>query len=660
MLMTKNNVLFNALSDAKVLAGKLPVNTRNKALDDLLKIDPKDATAFRKAITDNAAFWGTYDGFMTIPLGPTTWTSTVTSTVTFGRYGQSNPVPNYLDSDQFLDPADVGNSFTILHQLAAKQRVMLGLETANEDVLVGILANNPDECRAYLAERPALGDLTRIKGWKANEVVPDIKIPFAIPPLKNTSTDVLTDQAIEDIRKRASELLLLKLTAKSDDQSLLTSIVTSLVKPSLDAALKAFNFPASGIEFLNPPLAPEVSQAMTTRIGELKKVTAKSGFETYARTLSNEDVLALKTTVLEEMDLEAFKAALPADYRDFLVDLGQMNWAKSLLGARYLSAYLPTQAKASLVEAINNATNPDLMKDELEKLTGIHDYVNQTVTEGTLNSIRRSMIQGIISQATADTDRKGVDGIVQATDADALKEGLKKLGITQLDWVKESDLSTMQQSARSRIFYYQIANTSQLGADVHPQLLIAFNQLSSEKQLQILNKRDELHHLLKAQDVDTVKHYLGKNIDVVLASAIVKENQVHVLFNSIHNYKIANILANFKPPTPPVTLDAVKVNAINDFLKLNADAVVFTDVVRYKLFIGSIRNLCAAAVDEASFNAAFNLNADGSAFVAPTPVKDEIKTQQANNVGLFAEYSKAENADYTKLFDVLLSIKKRI
>ena len=195
--MSKNDGFFTALSDSHALVSKANTEQRDRALDTLLKANPADPTAFRLAISSHKVFWDTYNtGLMTVPLTRRSRRSNV-------------PVPNYYNSDAFLSPLAPNNphSFSKLHQLAAQQRVMLGLKTAEEDVLIVILVNNAAECRAYLAARPRLGDLTQIYGWELNEVVPVVQPSQAIPPhAKNTSTKVLTDPAIAYIKNQASEL----------------------------------------------------------------------------------------------------------------------------------------------------------------------------------------------------------------------------------------------------------------------------------------------------------------------------------------------------------------------------------------------------------------------------------------------------------------------
>lgn len=634
--MSKNKDFFTALSDSHALVNKANTEQRDRALDALLTANPADPTAFRLAISSHKIFWDTYN------------TSLMAASRTTVRGRSNAPAPNYYNSDTFLSPLTPSDpySFSKLHQLAAQQRVMLGLKTAEENVLIGILVHNPAECRAYLAARASLGDLTQIYGWEPNEVVPVVQPPQTIPPhAKNTSTKVLTDPAIASIKNQASELLLGKLIGQSNNHIFLTSLLGAVDKPELDRAAISLGFPATGTASLSLGLIIKIKGVIEARITKLKQDDAKVKFTEYVHQRTPEELLSDET--LLKKDNPNFKLGLPPLYADLAEN--EVDWAKGILGDRFLHAYLPAhKTKEALLIALNVAADPALMKAELKKLIGPHDYIDHAVTAENLNAIRTSMIQRIISQASSEPEQKAVRALVNAKDLVAFKKGLQTLGVSQLGWITESNFGKMKQWACSRIFQIQIANTSSLGADAYPQLLKAFNQFSLDKQIQILKKSSDLRHILKAQDLDTLSYYFGKE-----ASAdLVTENKNRVSFNAIHNAAVANILANFKPL---IKLNSLQVDEINTAL-MDLDPIIPNDLVRYKPFITAIKAQCGA-VNEANFDAAFGLSADGNTFTNPS-VREAINRQHEMNQSVFAAYNLDENEKHKKLLSLILSLEK--
>ncbi|MFI4919318.1 MAG: hypothetical protein ACHP65_07160 [Legionellales bacterium] len=117
--MSKNRELFAALHDVDVLSNQ-DADLRNKALDGLLQADPSDVDAFRSALVKHKAFWeGFAGGIMQTP-----------QPVPADAVVPMVPAPDFFTTDDFLDPA-TQPSFQQIHQLAAEQRVQLGLKQAS-------------------------------------------------------------------------------------------------------------------------------------------------------------------------------------------------------------------------------------------------------------------------------------------------------------------------------------------------------------------------------------------------------------------------------------------------------------------------------------------------------------------------------------------------
>ena len=643
----KDLPFIDLLEDSEQLAQQDDEQLRN-ALDALLQVDLMNSDPLRvlteeekeqvqrdleSAIIDHAEFWRSYSPDLF-------------------KYDDDDSEIDFEEEWLFSENQSV---FTSIKEKAAEQRVALGLKNANDDILISILSNNKEECRAYLASKPELGQLNALPTWRKDK---DIAIGPGIVKPQNTSEDMLTDEAIGNIQMKASKLLLSKLIENCQSTELLVNLLNaSNQKDLLKAAKALLPLEAADVSFSLPSIEDDVDEyyekelSVKTweRFARLTGEAAKMKFETYLQELGQPgkpDILSQKIE-LEKTNDDFRDAVCPGLADD------DINWAKGQLGARYLQAYLPTQKKDALV-AIFNAGTPETMINEIKMLTGDHDYVTHAVTEENLNSLRSAMTHSIISQASG-AEQTALFDIVKADNLDALKIGLKLLGINQLDWVKETDMKALKQSALSRNFQIQASNASQLGAGVHPQLLEAFKQLPPEKQIEIIGEKDKpnnLHHLLQAKDAGAVRHYLGQGIADSVVEEIIQENKNAALYNGIHNGAIAKILANMKPP---IQLNSIKIGAINQAL---AKAVNPNIDTKYATLIQEIKTQCTG-VDSLTFNKAFGLAEDGLALHGAPVVPNAIKKQQLNNVHVRAEYNEPNHPEAIKKFTgVVLNLEK--
>ncbi|HAT8316890.1 TPA: interaptin [Legionella pneumophila] len=644
--MPINKQLYDVLSDLSKLAQEDEV-LRNKALDDILKADPSKPDEFRKAIKDNEDFWKKYP----VPNFGHLMTHETELTGLIG-FRQQTPIPGYFTSDKFLDSQDTIHSFQKMHQLAAEQRVKLGLVKSDVDTLVAILKNNPEECRAYIeSKKPGLGNFSEgnVHGWLKEEYTPTIP-PKAI----NKSTSVLSDGAIKKIKEQASELLLLKLIKNCENRQLLKDLLTANSKTEAEHAANAIGFPTEGNGELSYPLSDEVEEALDDIIQELEEEAAKAGFDSYVQSLSHDALLAKKNG-LESTTAAGFKNSLDEPYKTYLPD-SEWETAQRVLGARYLQAVLSSGAQ-NLKDALN-AKDANALIAELKKpaLLGPHDYIDKAVTEENLGSLKKSMMKSFINNIKDEPNLKALDALKAldgAKNLDKFKEVLGKLGITPADWVKDTDLKDMKQWARDRQFELEINRVSSLGSGAHSKLMSTLTQLPVEKQREILAKPQQLRHLMNAYEPHVAEHYLGKNASGI--AELLTENKRLEGFRAIHNAEVARVLANFKPE---ITLSDKQVAAINQALNsANSNPNTYTQVADYKTLIDAIK-IQSGPVNQKDFYNAFNLNDDGSDFTRPTPRKDEMSKQQQYNQHIYAEYNSTSNSGNKKLLAVLLSIEK--
>ncbi|HAT1596572.1 TPA: interaptin [Legionella pneumophila] len=644
--MPINKQLYDVLSDLSKLAQEDEV-LRNKALDDILKADPSKPDEFRKAIKDNEDFWKKYP----VPNFGHLMTHETELTGLIG-FRQQTPIPGYFTSDKFLDSQDTIHSFQKMHQLAAEQRVKLGLVKSDVDTLVAILKNNPEECRAYIeSKKPALGNFSEgnVHGWLKEEYTPTIP-PKAI----NKSTGVLSDEAIKKIKEQARDLLLLKLINSSENTQLLKDLRDARSKPEAERAANALGFPTEGNGVLF--LSREVVDALEERVEKLEQEAAKRGFDSYVQSLSHDALLAQKNG-LESTTAAGFKNSLDEPYKTYLPE-SEWERAQGVLGARYLQAVLSSTTQ-NLKDALN-AKDTGALIAELKKpaLLGPHDYIDKAVTEENLGLLKKSMMKSFINNIKDEPNLKALDALKAldgAKNLDKFKEVLGKLGITPADWVKDTDLKDMKQWARSRQFELEINRVSSLGSGAHSKLISALTQLPVEKQREILAKPQQLRQLMNAYETHVAEHYLGKNAPGI--TEILTENKRLEGFRAIHNAEVARVLANFKPE---ITLNDKQVEAINRALNTaNSNPNTYTQVADYKTLIDAIKTQ-SGSVNQKDFYNAFNLNDDGTAFSSSTPRKDEMSKQQQHNKNLYIEYNNPANSGNKKLLGVLLSLDKLV
>ncbi|HAU3845974.1 interaptin [Legionella pneumophila] len=644
--MPINKQLYDVLSDLSKLAQEDEV-LRNKALDDILKADPSKPDEFRKAIKDNEDFWKKYP----VPNFGHLMTHETELTGLIG-FRQQTPIPGYFTSDKFLDSQDTIHSFQKMHQLAAEQRVKLGLVKSDVDTLVAILKNNPEECRAYIeSKKPGLGNFSEgnVHGWLKEEYTPTI-------PLKaiNKSTGVLSDEAIKRIKEQARDLLLLKLINSSENTQLLKDLRDAMSKPEAERAANALGFPTEGNGVLF--LSREVVDALEERVEKLEQEAAKAGFDSYVQSLSHDALLAKKDG-LESTTAAGFKNSLDEPYKTYLPE-SEWERAQGVLGARYLQAVLSSGTQ-NLKDALN-AKDTNALIAELKKpaLLGPHDYIDKAVTEENLGSLKKNMMKSFVNNIKDETNLKALDALKAldgAKNLDKFKEVLGKLGITPADWVKDTDLKDMKQWARARQFELEINRVSSLGSGAHSKLMSTLTQLPVEKQREILAKPQQLRHLMNAYEPHVAEHYLGKNASGI--AELLTENKRLEGFRAIHNAEVARVLANFKPE---ITLNDKQVAAINQALTTaNSNPNTYTQVTDYKTLIDAIKTQ-SGSVNQKDFYNAFNLNDDGRAFTSSTPRKDEMSKQQQHNQHIYAEYNSTSNSGNKKLLAVLLSIEKPV
>ncbi|BCA94551.1 interaptin [Legionella antarctica] len=669
---------------------------RDDALDAVLKSDPSNTDEFRKAVSDHNAFW----------------------TLFLSMQGA-------VDSSQLLDPndSDPQLSFSKLHQKAAEERVRANLYKVDNQVLIAILANNPDECRAYLADKTELGLLKNAKGWLPNVTVlnptTNTQVP-AVPP-QNKSVAVLPDEAIKQIQQFASIYLLNNLIFKSTDKVALKQLLDASNQSELNAAMQALGFPQQALSPPAPirithPLNKLLSDNFKGRELEVRQTWAKDNFETYVKNLPIDQLLG-KKEALEATTLENYRKGLGEIYKN---DLSEPDLKDSIgiLGARYLQVVISqTEENENFLTALN-ANDSDLVNAigsfedvrESDYIAAAVKFDAPGIRQGLLqrfissldtsaanikllseiNSVKTTedfiaglrklgitnvdwinkdewkamqawshakaveMVQEqVLSMENTPANQATLKNINLAATLDEFKGELIKIGIDPVDWVTNSNRIKIQNTTRNHAFKMHIED-DKFGELYRPELLKALNQLPQKKQEALLEKPQQLRHLLHAKDANAVKFYLGRDAKGI--NEVVQENTRLAGFQKLHNVPLAKALANCRIG---ISLNAKQIVAINKIIKDEGGS--YTDVDKYKSFVDKISAVCTIPTPNREFYRAFDLNDDGSALISAKAetLADPIINQHAYNAGLYNFTANSTDISKKMLVDLLLRVEKK-
>lgn len=417
--MPKNRELYIAINK---LRGTKGISDQDKmaALDAILKVDLKvksdlSAQEFRNAICAHKAVWEKFDTLME------------QGTITSGIFTKTtSPDPQYFEKKDFLDPNDTDTSFYEIVQNAAEERVKLTLLEVDQDVLISILKHNDDECREYLQSKlePKGVNLTQIAEWNP-------------APEK-----LLSDEALERIKRRATNILLLNLLSddtlmakpEMQDRKLYEDLVSNDLGRIKDAAKKIVT--ASGLD-LQDLTTDDIVNVLKDPTDLLDDVFEKAKDR-------NEKLLAQANQVLSDVlsdDRLMAKSELkdPQLYRELMsTDLARMKVAaekiitasgvdiKGLTPAQVVSAFtkledfnedIITKAKArdeKIIEEVNNVLLKALKDDALMANPVLKDpTLYENLTSPDLTNIKDA-IRKIASVPGVDLQGFTVDNVVNA------------------------------------------------------------------------------------------------------------------------------------------------------------------------------------------------------------------------------------------------------
>jgi hypothetical protein len=645
--MAKNKELWAVLKNPNWASlGEEDKTKLLAAFDALLAVNPTDTTKFREAVKAHEGTWGVFDD-------PEVWANSGLGLVTY-------EADQYYTSNDFLNPKDTVN-FIKLHQEAAAQRVKLNLSNVtDQDVLLGVMQNNKDALREYLA----------------SQIAPTMAVGSGWDSKKPSKDNVLTDEALSDIQQDAVAHWVLMAVEEADLDVL--NRLTDKIDDEFDDEIKALpGFPREADDLVSGARVWDlVKGRVAERQKELSVQTAFSDYSEYFKNgLSDADVLRMAPLLMA--DDANFRTGLPdagsthnAHKGDLSTD--DVNALRELLGERYLKLSVVDRIqRGESLDALFMADTEVAFAAELKKLYPAHTYIDQVVAPTFMKELKEQMapkmglniakeirewsgdynfLIGVASQSDEALKKaikasKTKDSALGARGVDVTDVAAKNQAIQQISKMVD-DLFTVEnreqadkvrQAARTRAFEIAISAAARLTPGSHKSLVEAFSNMSVEAQEKLLPKDDKdmervvtIRHLVNARDISVLRHYMpGANEDDL--QGVLDSSVQHDLSKQIQNPGIYKVLA----ARFPVELTPEQVDEINATL---ADKD-WNDEASYIQMVAEIKDICGVDVDkEAEFNRAFGLADDGLTKNDPNNFAAEIHNHNKKYQALFDEY----------------------
>lgn len=522
-------------------------------------------------------------------------------------------LPAKKDGEEYLSVASLKG----LQQKAAEQLVLLGLNNADDNTLIGLFENqNADDLRKYIGDKVAKEPL---------------KAALAAPS-PTPSKELLNDEALKMIKAQAAELLLLKKIATDMSGHLIKALLVAKTTDETKAAVRAL-----GVKHDLDKISDKIMESA-------KQKYIETAYSSSVKDLSPAALGALQKAL--EGDFAAhLKQELGVDF-----SAEQVKSAKTHLSARYVPHALSTVPGVT-AEEINEIKSLDDLKKYAESKLGKRDYIDLAINEGTEATMKATLIKSLINQKTV-ADSELLSKLINKVKPDEYRETLKdNLKIDPVDWITEADIEAIRSTADEKMKEIRASNlpgvVQQLkindrlsalialaqeenlnkfhqiitplakpphwidavsmrsiqktaanratelkigqlsGGSPHPSLIKIINDMDLDKQLKLLNDSTRLKHLLSAKTEEDVHHYLGMDSDSSVASTVQTENARVAQFAKIHNAAVANILMKH---TPPISLSDEQVKKIHD--------IVYTGSVKFEDNMRAVVNTIAGKSEQ--------------------------------------------------------------
>jgi hypothetical protein len=429
-MATKNKQLLAVLKqlNKKIQEDSSLKDSARLALDQMLSLDSNKAADLTAAFEKHSAFW---------------------NTIGIEKAAE--------DADGFLLDEDDGVTSVHIIQEAVASRVNIGLQGAVESVVLGVLKNNSEECREYLA------------------------VVLASSPLKKETLGerkMLTEDSLRAIQQDIAHDKLCRLVSERLDSASpeqLKALVEAQNDESLRQAALTLGFPNDTGQTLF------LTFEKWNKENDLKEAVlasyAKKKIELYAASLSDGDFATLGNELIQDdQQLEKYiNTTILVLPEGTVPPVKELTRAKEVLGARVLQAEL-SLTKNLTVDEFNSVKTVSAMSGLLKKSKISEKLINSAVTESTLPSLQAALLTNLISTMKVDKSA-GLEQITHAANKEGLENALKSMGVNVGDWIQINQLEGIRQAAIEKLNNfrkdYSATTSEQIGEiDDKNQLLL--------------------------------------------------------------------------------------------------------------------------------------------------------------------------------------------
>ncbi|MDP3268000.1 MAG: hypothetical protein Q8M40_03035 [Legionella sp.] len=560
--MPQNIALANALKDTQGLSA-LGLNACIAALDEVLRVQPDDAVAFRKAVVKHQNFWNRYnEQLVKAPPKPTGLMAQATGLlaqasgwalrtagISINRDENSLPESDYFTSSSFLNPDDEV-SFVALQQLAAEQLAILSVYRASNPMLVSLMGNHN---RDYVSEQ-----LELLVGEEHADRI------------------LVTDETIKSIRSLATRLYLRNINDTLNDEHSINDLINAKTPQEFDAALE---------ELLQIPfgtiteLYPEDRILLKNRLEILRASAARNAILTQVLAIGDDTSLNNVKNAVNQQELDRAVRVLIPDYQ---------NGSLTLLTAEEKDLVTIQQKKTIRFALLKRIVDLAKSQESLDTLTNARDqgalnrsakallpsYVDDALTyplpaeEQNIISLRRIKLRNEAEKVSITTYIK------DAPDADILN---------MKNWLESPDLefaNRLRQQfphvhnndvdwARGKLgFRYLKSVIPTLNEDLLPVIHAENTEVVTNKLKEILGNHDYISLAVTEENVPDLKRRLIINHLNQWMSADNAQPTINVLYELINAPKSADFKqALIKVGVRADWLDKVNINLIKQDIR---------------------------------------------------------------------------------------------
>lgn len=369
------------------------------ALDTLLRADHTNANAFRAALFAHKAVWIAISGGALVD----------------ADFPQNDATNIHFDATDNTQ----GQQFVDLYQLAAQKRVELALMEANAAALNAIITANAQAVRQQLGASPLSALVGNTAQWHGG--------------LQPNNQNHLTDNAVLAIQQAAKQALLIQKIKAASGTDQTRQHLEALLDASANNNDANFRAAAAQLGISDAQVLNALTANLLGNGNQLEKVALRKAFELRVQ----------HQFAVDFHPIDNAYAALDRNRGDFNPFIGvynnkfnrndeDANWAKGILGAKYLKEALAVHDNADdLIRIAAAAANPAVatLQGAIGPLFdgGTSPYVVHAVTDANAKELRQiAAVQALKLNIAACSDAKALKALADVRDIGSLRSVLDK------------------------------------------------------------------------------------------------------------------------------------------------------------------------------------------------------------------------------------------